>query len=95
MSNEINLVFDKSTTRLAGNPYGKSVYREQIERKIDYNKKNIIVFPNNIEKVASSFIQGLFSEIVKNIGYVGISEKIELKSRTEELTKEMYEDLID
>ena len=94
MINEINLIFDKSTTRLAGNPYGRSVFREQIEKAIKYDKKNVIVFPDNIERVASSFIQGMFAEIVEKIGYAGVIEHITLKAKTEELAKEMYEDLI-
>lgn len=93
MENNINLSFDKATTRLAGNPYGKAVYLEQIRDKIDYSKKNIIIFPDNIEKVASSFTQGLFSEIIKRIGYTGVKETVEIKTKSDKLSKEMYDDL--
>lgn len=92
--NIIELKFDKSTTRLAGNPYGLSVYNEQVKEKIDFNKLNIIIFPDNIEKAASSFVQGFFAEIVKEIGYSKINEKVEIKTVHEKLRENIYKDLI-
>lgn len=92
--NKIELRFDKATTRLAGNPYGRKIYMEQVKGRIKYNEKNCIIFPNQIEKIASSFTQGLFSEIIKKIGYVGIDQKIQIKARNEELEKTIYEDLL-
>lgn len=93
MNNLINLSFDKSTSRLAGNPYGKSVYKEQLKDNLDFQKVNVIVFPDNIEKVASSFIQGLFEEIVEEIGYSGVEEKIQIKAKDKVLENQIYEDL--
>ena len=34
---KIDLVFDKATTRLAGNPYGKNEFQKQVKDLIDYN----------------------------------------------------------
>lgn len=93
MENKIELVFDKATTRLAGNPYGRAVYNEQIAGKIDYEKMNVIYFPDNIEKVASSFTQGLFAEIIENVGYSGVNDTVIIKAKNEELEKTIYEDL--
>lgn len=93
MENKIELVFDKATTRLAGNPYGRTVYKEQIAEKMDYDKMNIISFPDNIEKVASSFTQGLFSEIIEKIGYSGFKDTVTIKAKTDALEKMIYEDL--
>lgn len=90
----IKLEFDKADTRLAGNPLGKQVYKNQVEHQIDYNCKNIIEFPNHIEKIASSFTQGFFSELVKNIGFVGIEKIIKIRARNEKLEKDMMEDLL-
>lgn len=94
MENKIVLKFDKSTTRLAGNPYGKSVFRKQVSDKIDYGKINTIIFPDHIEKVASSFTQGLFSEIINEVGYEGFNDVIMIKAKSPELEKRIYEDLI-
>lgn len=94
MTNRIVLKFDKATTKLAGNPYGRAVFQEQLNNKIDYNKKNIIVFPDNIERVASSFTQGMFSEIIKEIGYTNLDKIIEIRAGSDELAKRIYEDLV-
>lgn len=93
MNNEIELKFDKATTRLAGNPYGRSVYTEQVESKMDYKCLNIIVFPNNIEKVASSFVQGFFAKIVDKVGYANFDKVVLIKTRNDELSKNIRNDL--
>lgn len=94
MTNRIELKFDKATTKLAGNPYGRSVFDDQLRDKIDYSKKNIIIFPNNIERVASSFTQGMFSEIIKEIGYDKLNQIIKIEAGSGELEKRIYEDLV-
>ena len=61
----VKLIFDKSQTRLAGFSYGETTYREQVkpiyDKINDENEQVKLVFPNQIEKVASSFVQGFFS----------------------------------
>ena len=83
---KISLEFPKSETRLAGFPYGESVYSEQAKGKISFEGEIEIVFPNQIEKVASSFVQGFFAEIVAAIGYKGIEEQVIIISRNDSLT---------
>lgn len=83
--NKIELKFNKADTRLAGFPYGRKIFDEQVENKINYNDKITIIFPDQIEKIASSFVQGFFAEIVKNIGYSGIERQVEISARTPEL----------
>jgi len=57
----INLSFKNSVVALAGNPYGKNVYKEQVVPKLGENEDRIIIsFPSQIEYVTSSFIQGFF-----------------------------------
>ena len=67
--NKVELVFNKAETRLAGFPYGRDVYMKQVNGKVDLSGQIEIVFPKQIEKVASSFVQGFFSELVSKIGY--------------------------
>ena len=74
----INLEFKKDITKLAGNPLGRKVYDEQVKDIIHFDDKICIVFPKNIDRIASSFVQGFFKEIVDEIGIVGIFEKIEV-----------------
>lgn len=83
---KINLEFPKSETRLAGFPYGETVYDEQVKDKISYDEEIEIVFPNQIEKVASSFVQGFFAAIVAAIGYKGVEEQVVITSGSDILT---------
>ncbi len=93
MSNSVSLVFNKTITKLAGFPYGESVYETQIKDKVDLFQPCKIVFPSNIERVASSFVQGLFSEIVKAIGYQGVENNIEIETANKELTADIWDKL--
>ncbi len=74
------LQFDPSITRLAGNPYGKEVYDKQLKGKIDFNNVSVIVFPKEIENIASSFVQGFFADIVDNLGFGEAKTKIEIQA---------------
>lgn len=65
--NEIKLEFENGVSRLVGLELGKNIYKTQIEGKVDYSKKNIIVIPNEIEDVAITFVQGLTEGIFDNI----------------------------
>lgn len=84
--NTINLSFPKSETRLAGFPYGEEVYKNQVRDNISFEGKITIIFPDQIEKVASSFIQGFFANIVAAIGYKGIEKNVIIKTQNENLT---------
>jgi len=74
------LSFDSSVTRLAGNPYGREVYDKQLKGKIDFDAVSVIIFPKEIENVASSFVQGFFYEIVDNIGFGELHTKIKIEA---------------
>lgn len=85
---QIELKFDKTATGLAGNPFGRKVYEEQVKSKYkDYSEKLMIKFPDNIDKVASSFVQGFFSDLVEEIGYEGIEKNIIIEASNPELSK--------
>lgn len=66
--NMIELKFDNTLTSLAGFPYGKSTFEEQVKNKINLTEDTKIVFPNNIERIAISFVQGFSAEIIKQYG---------------------------
>lgn len=82
----IVLNFPKSETRLAGFPYGEKVYEEQVQKIISFDEKITIIFPEQIEKVASSFVQGFFANIVMAIGYKGIEKNVIIESKSDKLT---------
>ncbi|MCL2254084.1 MAG: DUF4325 domain-containing protein [Lachnospiraceae bacterium] len=91
---EVRLNFGKATTRLAGNPYGREVFEKQAKQIIDYNAENTVIFPDTIEKVASSFVQGFFAEIIEKIGYAKFDEVIKIKAQNEELENDIHDDLL-
>lgn len=71
---------DKTLTKLAGNPFGRELFQEQVKGKIDLNKKFVIEIPEQIDYLATSFVQGFFGEIYKQIGRDGIEENLEVSA---------------
>lgn len=63
----VNLVFDKSITSLAGNRFGRETYRKQIAGKMTDEGVSAIL-PEFIEDVASSFYEGIFAELSERYG---------------------------
>ena len=91
--NRIELNFNKSTTSLAGFPYGETIYHKQVENKVVFGEPITIVFPKQIERIASSFVQGIFSEFVDAIGYEGVEKQVTILSGTEELTESIKKNI--
>ncbi len=79
---KIELNFKQHVTKLAGNPLGKKIYDEQLKDRINFNDSIEIVFPKQIDRIASSFIQGFFSDIIANIGIFGVIKQVTVKSET-------------
>jgi hypothetical protein len=92
--NEIKLEFKKSLTKLAGYSYGKNIYDEQVKNKIDINREIVIIFPDNIKDIASSFIQGFFYDFVENIGIKGIERQVDIVSSDPEMKQKIIKNLI-
>lgn len=85
MTNRVELKISKKLTNLAGYDYGLQTYTEQIKDFIDIKEPFEIVFPNHIKGVASSFVQGFFSEIVENIGFKGVEQNVKISAANEQL----------
>lgn len=75
----IELKFDSTITSLAGNPYGRKVFDEQVKYKINYADQCVIAFPLQIKRIASSFVQGFFKEIIENVGLLNFNNQIIIK----------------
>lgn len=90
----VKLELPKSSAGLAGYEYGKEVFNKQIG---DVYKKESgklkIVFPPNIERVASSFVQGFFSIIVEEHGYDVVQDRIILEAKSKELEEDIWQRL--
>lgn len=67
MDKVIELKFKNSLNKLAGNKFGERVYNEQVKEKVDFKDKVVIVFPEIIEDIAISFVQGFTKEILEKI----------------------------
>ena len=80
MSNVVILSFSKSLTNLAGYDYGKQVYDEQIAGKLNVDTDFTIEFPSSIKGIASSFVQGLFKDIVDRIGLNATEKRMNIVS---------------
>lgn len=93
INNTINLVFSNTVTRLAGYPYGKKIFEEQVKNKISYDNPITIIFPAQIIRVASSFAQGFFEEIINNIGILGIGKMLIIETADKEITKSIIKNL--
>lgn len=93
-NNFITLEFEKTVSRLVGYDYGKNIYFNQAKKKIDLSKKNTIIFPNNIVKIGSSFVQGFFSEIIKKMGLREIKENIKIEAANNEIKEKIFNNLI-
>ena len=92
-NNIIELEFDKTISGLAGNDDGYEEYKKQIKDKFNYDKKNIIIFPEQIKKVAISFVQGMFKDILKEIDKNEIEEYVIIKSSSDQLTKRIWNNI--
>lgn len=92
-NNIIKLEFDKTMSGLAGNDYGYEEYKKQIMNKFDYTKINTIIFPEHIKKVAISFVQGMFTEILKVIDKNEIEKYVIIKSSSEQLTNKIISNI--
>ena len=82
----------KDLTKLAGNPFGQKVYAE-IKDQIDFDNDIVFVLPDSIDRVASSFVQGFFSELFLKLGYKGISEKIDFETTIQNFKDFVLENL--
>lgn len=90
----IKLHFDKSLIALAGNPFGRAIFDEQVDRSTVTDDTIVIEFPEQIVKVASSFVQGFFSYWLDSIGIEGIQKQIKIVTSYQELTNYIWDNLL-
>lgn len=80
MEQRIVLTFKKDLSKLAGNTLGRNTYESQVKDVIDFSKKIVFVIPTQINRLASSFVQGFFDAIVNEIGISGVEKQIFFES---------------
>lgn len=94
MKNLIELKFNSTVTMLAGYDYGKQIYESQVKGNLDLFSDFTIKFPDQIKRIASSFTQGFFREMVEEIGIIGIQERLKVISSKENLKASILRDLL-
>lgn len=85
----VYLKFDDDISALAGFDYGRKVYREQANGE-DFDE---VVFPDQIELVAISFVQGFFSRMIEKYGAEYVRSHCRILSSNTELTKKIKDDI--
>lgn len=90
---KIELRFDKKFTHIAGNDYGYEIYCDQIRDFFDGKEKLEIWFPDYIEGVSISFVQGLIKDMLKIVTKDKLLGLIELHSNSDFLDKRLYDNL--
>ncbi|MBS9338990.1 hypothetical protein G6R29_05070 [Fructobacillus sp. M2-14] len=98
MPNTIELKFDNpNQLTLSGSKNGYKVYQEQLKKHLtpDALKEGITIkFPDSIIMIGSFFIDGLIAPLIELIGSDGVHSKVNFKTSSEELTKEVYSDIL-
>ena len=91
--NIINLEFNKLITNLSGNRLGVKVFKDQVKDRFVPGKQNEVVFPEQIEDIASSFIQGLYSEISEKYGKIEAKNFMILTSQNNKAQEKIEESI--
>lgn len=82
---KIILDFPKATTDLTGNRLGRKTFEEQVKPKIDGESKKVIVeFPETINDIGTSFIQGMYAFLSEKYGSDKALDKMTLWSEKQE-----------
>lgn len=91
--NKIILKFEKTTTNLAGNRFGNAVFCEQVKPKIKEDTVNIVIFPFEIQDIASSFIEGLYKELGEKYGKDDVFDIMVLSAENEEAQNKIIDSI--
>lgn len=90
----IKLKIDKEFVCIAGYQYGVETYEKQVKPYFNGTEKIEIRFPNHIEAVAISFVQGFISGMLKLVPNKNrLLELVTLKSNDDSLTNRLYDNL--
>ena len=89
----VELQFDKTLIALAGFPFGQVTFQTQVKDCIDLDREVTIKFPDNIIRVASSFVQGFFDEWQNAYGVDAIRERVIISSVNEKINDQVFSNL--
>lgn len=93
MAQRIALSFEEGLRKLVGVDFGRDTYQSQVKAVIDLSGTVTFVLPPEIDRVSSSFVQGFFEEIVREVGIDGVREQVALKASIDGLKEFVLENL--
>lgn len=88
--NVITLTFEKTLSSIAGYELGEEIYNTQVKALYKPGEENIIVFPNQIERIAISFIQGFIAGLIDKVGYTNMLNEVKVQGQ-DSVVKRFYE----
>ena len=91
--NRIELKFKPATVALAGNPYGRKEFNNQVKPKLNQDDQITLVFPDQIIYITSSFIQGFFDYWLRTIGIENMKKNIIVQTTHDNLTAYIWKNL--
>jgi len=93
--NTIKLELDKTITKIVGYEYGMEIYENQAKNHIGKAREVYIEFPEFIDMVAPSFIQGFIVELLRIKGSKEeLFDFLHFYSPNENVVKQIYDDLL-
>lgn len=93
--NYYKLKFNNTITRLAGYEFGENTFKEQIGETVDYSNTPIYIeFPEQVIKVASSFVQGFFRVLIDKFGYNLIGKEVIIETKNQSLIDSIKDNLM-
>lgn len=75
----VNGVFVKTEEiGLVGYDKGVQMYLEQVKGEIDIRTSCKIIFPENVKRLSTSFLRGMFEEFINDVGLQAVQDRVEV-----------------
>lgn len=91
---KISISLPPTVKSLTYNPFGKKIYSDQVKEHVDLSGMNEIVFPNQVEKASSSFVQGFFADVIDTMGIEAVDAHFKIISPNDKLVECFKEGLL-
>lgn len=93
MSTCITIKVSSKLVGLCGKENGRFIFEQQIRHQLfdDIEKENsfIIIFPEHVKMISSSFVDGMFEELLKDIGLGDLEKRLSVESSIPNLKEKM------
>ena len=98
MNKNIKIKVNSNLVGLCGKERGQFIFEQQIRQEIreviEKEKSFTIIFPEHIKMISSSFVDGLFEELLKEIGLGDLEKRLSIESSIPNLKEKMIKTFI-